>query len=571
MTITMSQRLMSSPYSRRHCIHPAQHAPVFRLPRELLDEIFIQACSDSNVLHAYHSPMTISHVCRWWRQASTSCGALWTNIVLCLRPRSHPKLSHSDPMVNSWLARSQSYPLNVLLDMRDPSWLPLDPCFEDWEEDSHRFTISEMESVLNMFLPHLPRWKAFELRTDTWAPIHHFLSRVEHLPAPRALESLVLQRCNAHFLRKGQIFKPPSRQAAIPLFSHSGIHGGGLKELTLSGVHVDWARSLPPSLVQGLVKLEFKFHSSSVMPSFDEFETILSSCSRLETLTIAGWGPKPDFNGPRTGQGFLPKREAGTRRIVLKRVSTFHLGLVDIQYAMELLSHLHMPRLRYLQLEDVQNFMSPVELDVAPLLAWLLDCQPSCATILPSISSYPFQLLQLESVKLVSLAVSDANCLRNFFASLSRVQEIHLERCSADFISALDLPRHHRLAVEVPCPALDTLRCVAMHCSTSCGTPLFDVLHTRAMLGKGPKHFICENPRSTLTEWESNLLCKGSRISIEDIVKEPDVRDSDSDSNSELGSEIDEGGAESVNEEDYDTDCTEASIHRIELGSKRET
>lgn len=89
------------------------------------------------------------------------------------------------------LSRSKASPLDVCLDLRDPEW--------DWEydfdESSHVFTVEDMDILLSILVPHASRWRTCELLSDTWAPIHAFLSRTQSVALP-ILEKLSLARCN---------------------------------------------------------------------------------------------------------------------------------------------------------------------------------------------------------------------------------------------------------------------------------------------------------------------------------------------------------------------------------------
>ncbi|KAJ7331431.1 hypothetical protein DFH08DRAFT_648516, partial [Mycena albidolilacea] len=101
----------------------------------------------------------------------------------------------------NWLLWSTPYPLDILLDFRDPDW--------DREEGTDGFRWSDMEAVLHLLVPTASRWCTIELLTDTRAPIFTFLHHTRTIDGSLTqLKSLNLARCNANFARKNQVFEP---------------------------------------------------------------------------------------------------------------------------------------------------------------------------------------------------------------------------------------------------------------------------------------------------------------------------------------------------------------------------
>ncbi|KAF9463177.1 hypothetical protein BDZ94DRAFT_1193387, partial [Collybia nuda] len=265
---------VSSPRRLFEALAQYQLSPSCSLPNELLSHIFFLASHDyENDYDAVITPVWISHVCSHWRQVALLTGTLWTNLTLAF-PVSRPQLSKAI----TWLIRSQKHPIDILFDFRDPSW--------DWEEESHTFRWQDMEAILRLFLPHVQRWHRFELLTDTWAPIFTFLWYTRKVESAPILESLSLSRCNAYFASKQESFHPIKLKEPIPLFG--GLPLEKLREVSLTGVHVEWSSSK----LCDLTSLNFKYQASDVMPTLDEFIATLSTCANLEQLSIIGWGPQ---------------------------------------------------------------------------------------------------------------------------------------------------------------------------------------------------------------------------------------------------------------------------------------
>ncbi|KAJ6467527.1 hypothetical protein C8R47DRAFT_1201133 [Mycena vitilis] len=340
--------------------------PIDRLPNELLSAIFAFAiehyCHDESTPFTI-SPTTISHTCHRWRQVALATGNLWTNVVLTF-PTSNEQLARTV----TWLSRSKTYPLDVLLDFRDPDW--------DWEdEETHGFRWADMEAVLQLLLPSAARWRTIELLTDTWAPIFAFLLHTRKVGSSlKNLEKLHLARCNAYFARKGQLFEPVMLGQHLPLFGGEQAQVPCLREVMLTGVHIDW--SAPP--LANLTKLELKYQAADVMPTVAHFTQILAASPNLEVLAIVGRGPQftaGDVASSTAIHGGSDDADGRALRgtIKLARVTQFTFGFVDVNYAVQLLALFNLPALRELSLEDVSASLRHQPPDDAGLLIdWLV-------------------------------------------------------------------------------------------------------------------------------------------------------------------------------------------------------
>jgi hypothetical protein len=66
-------------------------------------------------------PLTLSCVSRYWRHVAINTPSLWTS--LCITLEMIVEDSYLDgSFLNLCLSRSQMYPLDVLIDARDPAW-----------------------------------------------------------------------------------------------------------------------------------------------------------------------------------------------------------------------------------------------------------------------------------------------------------------------------------------------------------------------------------------------------------------------------------------------------------------
>ncbi|KAF9245390.1 hypothetical protein BU15DRAFT_41190 [Melanogaster broomeanus] len=329
------QHAIVHPLTTKRCPQIACHtgrysSPIQSVPIELLSEIFTWASHSSDDIHdAISQPITISHTCRHWRQVSLSTTSLWTTIFLAL-----PLSKHQLTRTIAWIFRSRNRPLYIHMDFRDPSW--------NWDEASHSFGWQAMENIMRLLLPQVPRWQCIELLTDTWAPIFTFLSYTACVKSAPLLRDIRLARCNEYFVAKGEPFRPANLALPIAWFG-KGIGLSGLRQLSLSGVHIDWANSG----LTGLKELELKYHAQQVMPTLPEFIAIMHANPGLERLSILGWGPKLE-----------PGPETVPQTIQLPQLKELEFGFVDVDYALDLLSMFCVPNLQVLSIEDVASGIS---------------------------------------------------------------------------------------------------------------------------------------------------------------------------------------------------------------------
>ncbi|KAJ3813389.1 hypothetical protein F5876DRAFT_35212, partial [Lentinula aff. lateritia] len=98
-------------------------APVRQLPFELLSNIFFEYCSLAikrpNAIPSRKSlkpQLLLSQICSTWRQVAFGTPRLWCELRILLSPKGGISLYDIDAMmVDSWLGRSGSLPLHILI------------------------------------------------------------------------------------------------------------------------------------------------------------------------------------------------------------------------------------------------------------------------------------------------------------------------------------------------------------------------------------------------------------------------------------------------------------------------
>ncbi|KAK1228180.1 hypothetical protein PQX77_008789 [Marasmius sp. AFHP31] len=392
----------------------------------------LRLCDDP--LLAISVPLALSHVCARWRKISISKPSLWTRVVLL-----NPVLDSAQiERTVTWLTRSEPQPLEILLDFRVSDWWDHD----EPEENDHPFTVEMLESVLKILLRYVGQWKTFEMLTDTWEPMHAFLCHINTVDevggAVKAplLQSLALSRCNEYLVTKGASFQPDDLKEPVALFGGDSAELERLRDVSLTGVHVDWTRSC----LRNLHVLSLKFHSADVMPSLPEFESMLSACPKLEGLTVLGWGPvlhDGSDGSHKAKTGSNPQESMPVLHLPsLKRLS---YGFVDANYAIRFLRLLSMPSLHSFELQDLAASVSQVNLDApldcTPLIEWLILNHQDHSWSSPG-PCHHIPLGQIERLELEGLRSSKETFAR-FLRAFALLKKICLYNADRNVMSAL--------------------------------------------------------------------------------------------------------------------------------------
>ncbi|KAL0581267.1 hypothetical protein V5O48_000750 [Marasmius crinis-equi] len=367
------------------------HAPVERLPVELLSYIFVlgthstpsiceEASQESTSFNvdSIKTPLVFAAVNRHWRAVALNTPALWTS--LCVTVGSLESASDTDnpraPVLNtshvtSYLALSRKHPLDILIDARDMDWDFYEPEIPNLHDHSNYippFSPRTMSAVISLLLPHITRWRSIDILTDTWAPMYAALNMLnESLTTVGAplLESLTLMRCN-DFISHSPQFQP--RHMRSPLFlkpratPNRPLSPGlipRLQHLTLRGVHVCWS-SLPTLLCvessASLLTLELSSHCLDVRPSLEEFRAILSSCPLIRKLVVNGSGYALD-NAKTKAHPTIRRNSLSASEIpiFLPHLEELSLGYRSTLDGRKVLSLIRAPNIRKLTLEDATH------------------------------------------------------------------------------------------------------------------------------------------------------------------------------------------------------------------------
>ncbi|KAJ7133408.1 hypothetical protein C8R44DRAFT_772366 [Mycena epipterygia] len=97
--------------------HRALSSPMRRLPRDVLQEIFISCLPTKHnaVVHPREAPMLLGRVCSYWRNVAHTTPRIWSSIHVLSPPTETPPdiVSAFQDLVEAWLERSGSCPLSI--------------------------------------------------------------------------------------------------------------------------------------------------------------------------------------------------------------------------------------------------------------------------------------------------------------------------------------------------------------------------------------------------------------------------------------------------------------------------
>ncbi|TFK47406.1 hypothetical protein OE88DRAFT_802018 [Heliocybe sulcata] len=396
------------------CLYAGRPQNINTLPWEILSFIFTHSVqAHDNPMARMLSPLVLSHVCSLWRHVSTSTAELWATLALGSSILTTASLSRS----MTFLRRSKSRPVELFLDFRDPCWA--------WEEEINGFASEEMKNILDILLPEVYRWKSVTLLTDTWAPIHTFLTLTSSVTSAPMLTDVSLLRCNEYLVSKGQAFLPANLKEPVPLF---GGRLTRLRNVTLSGVHVEWASSC----LRNLETLELKYHAHEVSPHLHEFLRILGECPTLKSLSLVGWGTRLDMGHGAPSSG-VP--------VSLPCLKKLEIGFVDIDHTVKVLTFLHFPKLEDLFLQDVA--------------ASLGSPNPVCCDSLLDYLANRRVLREVRGIQLHHIHASYAS-LAKFFSSTPHLSSLTLHKSCGDVLEVL---KTRQTETGLICPRLKDLHC----------------------------------------------------------------------------------------------------------------
>lgn len=256
-------------------LEPKRHAPVDRLPDDILSHIFLLGLREAHADDwAFEKPQRyqglISLVCHRWRAVMEGTPLAWINItVLDRQPFTITK---------RFLRLSRTCLINIAINWRE--FLP-----EDQRVPLKAYNVNEMDHLFGLLWPEAHRWRNLSVAVEDYSLIRYVIQGLQWVAAPN-LRMLWLSRHDVEEQEEDLV--PPEEATKYRLFQ-STTGAPRLRDVTLWGAHIDWSS---PFLSSNLRKLALCFHYVDVRPEPRRFLEILSSSSEtLEELTLESSGP----------------------------------------------------------------------------------------------------------------------------------------------------------------------------------------------------------------------------------------------------------------------------------------
>jgi hypothetical protein len=309
----LREREISRPRNLRRSPHPAYRIAhphfVHILPFEILALIFVLGTEEDPNL-----PITVSHVCRQWREIALQTPSLWRRISL-------------SPHEHRWreqIHRSRACSLDVEL----KPWRTT----REGIRRSQDLNAYSVQWYMYLVLPFIHRWRSLDLLFTDHSP---YMWRAAlagcGTPAP-ALEELSL------------VYRFNDNSQEFLLFAESAPN---LRRLTVDGIRLAWS----PRLFGNLTFLDYTHHGfTSGHQAVHDVISILSTSNRLQELRILF---------PRGRYASLPpRRDYATKRVRLRSLRTLQLSVdgSDIPFELaHLVTLIHAPNLTTLKLIDITH------------------------------------------------------------------------------------------------------------------------------------------------------------------------------------------------------------------------
>ncbi|EPT05221.1 hypothetical protein FOMPIDRAFT_1111746 [Fomitopsis schrenkii] len=343
--------------------------------------------------------VTVSHVCKLWRDVAISTPALWSTLEFSRGPPS--------PESAVYLERSKGAPLDIAIDITN------DDCedYVDDFEDDDPSGAKGLEQILDLIIPHVWHWRSLELMVSDYLPMHSALTRMGACAGAPLLE--VLQLYHYEDSEDGaEAFAPAKHKQQDFVLFHG--HAPRLTHVALWGVHLDWARS---TFLRGLAELELAYHAKDVWPPYRDFARILRDSPAIETLTLCSSGPAGgpvEWLGSVLGADAMQAAEGAAPEastvLTVPSLENLVIAFLDPEYTKQLIERLALPKLVSLALDFE-------EADGTTLLQ---------ALIRPSQVTGKSVLSGLRALKIMGVQCDDDATIAEFYAASVNLYALNL-------------------------------------------------------------------------------------------------------------------------------------------------
>ena len=433
------------------------------------------ASSIDSVLIDESFHVTVSHVCKHWREVALATPALWSDIDL----ETGKHAAQSYRRASTYLSRSKGYPLSICIDV-DEQDTDDGSVYSGQSSYQSPTTNVQLREVMDLLIPHTSRWRKFKLVAESYFYFHTVLDRLSDAPPASSLENLELHHFEEELGFEHLLFPYPAHKTPFVLFDN---HAPKLQYVSLYGVHIDWRNT---TFLKNLHYLELAYLSADVRPSFEDFFTILRSSPGLRTLDLCMSGPS---GVPQEWPAFLPPPPQDDHYHDQHVPASFNTQSRPLD------EHMILPKLHELKLacqspEDLAAFFNRVSMPVLHTLEIDLgdfeytDFIRNYLIAPPKWeggSSRESRLTNLKELKITQLSCTP-KAIAELYATLVNLETIDLDFSSLDEpfweilipmrVNGVTMPARNLL------PALHTVKVRG-----SCGNVLRQIVDARANVG----------------------------------------------------------------------------------------
>lgn len=288
------------------------------LPAEIICLIFREVVlTATDPIRGQVARANITSVCRLWRKVATEDPILWNKISF------------------KWMGKESSID-TALTCFKYAGNAPKDIRITDGG-NTHPMPATIMAKILKVIQLQWHTTRLLVVTCRDWNPcllVLDSLRLIGHIRLPFIMKHLEVHRTGSPYIQIGKGYEPENYRTPMSLFD--GGHLPSLTQFSISGVHLDWAKSR----LENLTVLDLRRLPLDKAPTVAQFRGFLSNSPMLEKMILDGAGPQ--WNGHASSFDEPP--------IVLEHLASLALADFSAPYCNYIITMFTAPQLRDLTL-----------------------------------------------------------------------------------------------------------------------------------------------------------------------------------------------------------------------------